>query len=339
LSLEEIKEILDRFVETKGQSEVVQISGGEPTIHPQILDILAAANEREISHVTLNTNGLRLAEDPDFVKELSAYDPIIYLQFDGLTASTYHALRGCDPRVFKEKALDNLSKNGLYAILVPTIVKGINDNEIGRILHYGLKNPAVLSIIYQPITLNGRTPAQANPFDRITLTDVLQALEVQTGGLFQVDDFKPVPCPYPTCSASAYAYVDKEQVIPLSRLFNLDEYIDTANRAIPDLSAKLHPFLDALRSMTGVMGDEKAAFNPGCAACNRTENISLNLEILRNNLFMVQIHGFMDRYTFDINRLRKCCVHELTPDGRAVPFCAYNNLGYREAVKNKKEGL
>jgi uncharacterized radical SAM superfamily Fe-S cluster-containing enzyme len=123
---------------TEGEAEIIQISGGEPSIHPEILEIIATASARGIRYVMLNTNGIRLAEEPDFVSQLAAYRPTIYLQFDGVSGQTYQTLRGRDLRIVKQKALNNLAEAGLYAILVATIVQGVNDNEIGDILRCGL---------------------------------------------------------------------------------------------------------------------------------------------------------------------------------------------------------
>jgi len=155
LSLPQVEAILNRLMVTEQEPEIVQISGGEPTIHPQILGILEAAKSRNIRHIMLNTNGIRLAQDPDFVRQLAYYEPTIYLQFDGLTAHTYDVLRGRDLLAIKQAALDHLAQAGINAILVATIIQGINENEIGDILHYGLKHPAVLGIMgisYQPVT-------------------------------------------------------------------------------------------------------------------------------------------------------------------------------------------
>jgi len=164
-----VEAILDRFLETEGRPEVVQISGGEPTIHPQILEILAAAKARDIRHVMLNTNGLRLAHDRAFVRDLARYQPAVYLRFDGLAASTHLALRGRDLRAVKRQALDNLAEAGLNVVLVATIVRGVNaDNkhpggEIGDILRYGLEHPAVLGVSYQPATFAGRCGEHRDP--------------------------------------------------------------------------------------------------------------------------------------------------------------------------------
>jgi len=338
LSLMQVEKILDQLLETEGQPEIVQISGGEPSIHPQILDILAAARKRGIRHVMLNTNGLRLAQDSDFVHQLVQYQPTIYLQFDGLTDRPYQVLRGRELSDIKRQALSNLAEAGLHVILVPTIVHGVNDSEIGDILMFGLKHPAVLGVNYQPVTFAGRCLDRCDALYRTTLTDILHAVETQTNGLFKVSDFRPVPCPHPSCSACTYAFVDGDQVIPIPRLLNVDDYLDfVSNRSVPDLSSELQSVLEALWSMAAMMGSEKTSNALTCVACNSIIPLPSEFKFTSEHFFMIQIHGFMDEHTFDVKRLMKCCVHELLPDGRAVPFCAYNNLGYREQVMRQQE--
>jgi len=334
LSLVQVEEMLEKLVQTEGQPEVVQLSGGEPTMHPQLLDILAATRARGIRHVMINTNGLRIAREPDFVRQLAAYQPLIYLQFDGLTEATYQTLRGQDLRAIKRQALDRLAEAGLHAVLVPTVVRSVNDGEIGGILRYGLEHPAVLGVNYQPAAFVGRCLNHPHPLNRITLTDVLRALEEQTDGLFRVSDFRPVPCPHPTCSACTYALVKDGQVIPVTRLLNVDDYMDyVANRSLPDLSPELQAVFDILWSMAAVAGSDKTTGALNCVVCDRGVDLTAVPRLTADRFFVVQVHGFMDEYNFDVKRLMKCCVHELLPDGRAVPFCAYNNLGYRQQVK------
>ncbi len=334
LTLAEVEAILDRFLQTESRPEVLQISGGEPTLHPDIVAIIAAAQARGIRHVMLNTNGIRLALDPGFVRTLADYQPSIYLQFDGLSAGAHQALRGADLRAVKQQALDNVARAGLHAVLVPTIVQGLNDGEIGDILRFGLEHPAVLGVCYQPVAATGRTAGLADPLDRSTVTGIIHQIESQTGGLFQVSDFRPIPCPYPSCSACTYAYVDGQRVIPVPRLLNVDDYLHLAvNRTAADLSDDMAAALDGLWSMSAVVGGEKTTEALACVACGTDILPMLEARTLRQRFFMVQIHGFMDRHTFDLRRLMKCCVHQLLPDGRAVPLCAYNNLHYRQQTR------
>ena len=339
LSLGQIEAMLDRFVETEGRPEVIQISGGEPTVHPQILDILAAAKARNIRNVMLNTNGLRLARDRAFVHELARYRPTIYLQFDGLRPSTHEVLRGRDLREIKRQALDHLAEEGMFAMLVATLVQGVNDDEIGDILRFGMQDPVVVGVNYQPVIFTGRC-VEPDALNRMTLTDVLHGLETQSEGLVRVDDFIPVPCPHPDCSACTYLYVEGDQVTPLTRLVNVDDYLDfITNRATPNLSEEMRQALEGLWSMAAAMGTDKATDDLSCVACGIDLSVPLDAAFVKQHFFMLQIHGFMDEHTFDLKRVIKCCIHELLPDGRAVPFCAYNNLGYRDQVRRLQEEM
>ena len=335
LSLPQVETILDRLMVTEHQPEILQISGGEPTVHPQILDILEAAKSRNIRHIMLNTNGLRLAEDPDFAHQLACYQPTIYLQFDGLTDHIYHVLRGRDLLAIKQAALDHLAEAGMYAILVATIAQGINDHEIGDILGYGLKHPAVLGISYQPVTFCGRSQGRPDPLHRITLPDILHQLEAQTEAAFRVGDFFPVPCPHPTCSACTYAFKNGDQAIPITRFVNVEDYLDfITNRTVVDFSEETKAALESLWSMATIMGAGETTGALGCATCNLGLP-SLDAKSLEERFFMVQVHGFMDEFSFDLKRVMKCCVHQLLPDGRAIPLCAYNNLGYRQKMTSE----
>jgi uncharacterized radical SAM superfamily Fe-S cluster-containing enzyme len=298
------------------------------------LEIVAAAKDRDIRHVILNTNGLRLAEDKDFTQQLAHYSPAIYLQFDGLTASTYEILRGRDLREIKQQALDNIAAAGLTAVLVATIARGVNEEEIGDILRFALQHPAVLGVSYQPVAFTGRCIAP-DPMERVTVLDVLHSLEEQTEGLFQVSDFIPIPCPHPDCAACTYAFVDGDRVVPLTRVVNVDDYIDfIVNRTGPDFSAEIQEAARSLWSMAAMMGTDQTTDNLNCVACGLEIPFPSDPELLKRHFFLVQVHGFMDEHNFDVKRLMKCCIHQLLPDGRAIPFCAYNNVGYRDEVRH-----
>jgi uncharacterized radical SAM superfamily Fe-S cluster-containing enzyme len=151
LTLEEVEGILDHFVATEGNPQVVQFSGGEPSIHPQIVPMLRAAKARDIDYVMLNTNGKRIANDSQFLAELADIRPAIYFQFDGFEAETYRVIRG-EPGILPEKlrALDRLAEIECPTILVPAIERGVNEHEVGKIVTFALEHPAVKGINFQP---------------------------------------------------------------------------------------------------------------------------------------------------------------------------------------------
>jgi len=329
LSLAQVEGMLDRLMEQEGVTEVVQVSGGEPTVHPQILEILEAIKRREVRYVMLNTNGVRLARDGAFVRRLGELGVYVYLQFDGMEPETHLAIRGVDLRSEKQAALDRMAAHGVQVVLAATVAKGVNDHEIGAIVRAGLAHPSVRGIAFQPIFLEGRH-FPVTPLDRLTLPDVLHAIEAQTQGMYTVRDFTPVPCCHPTCMATAYAYVLDGHVTPLARIVDVDSYIDYyANRTLPAIDLDVRRALEGLLSASSVGGSTKqlASF---CTTCGLT--LPDDLTTLLDRVFMINVTGFMDAHTFEVRRVMKCCIHELLPDGRLVPFCAYNTVGYRQQV-------
>ena len=206
LTLAEVEGILDHFVTTEGHPEVVQFSGGEPTIHPEIVPMLRAAKARNIRNVMLNTNGKRIAHDDGFLAALAELRPAIYFQFDGFEADTYRVLRGEPEPIVPEKlrALDRLAEIGCQVMLVPAIERGVNEHEVGAIVKFALQHPAVRGINFQPAFHSGRH-AEHNPLQRLTIPDVIALIQEQTGDQFVKSDFVPVPCCFPTCNSVTYA--------------------------------------------------------------------------------------------------------------------------------------
>jgi uncharacterized radical SAM superfamily Fe-S cluster-containing enzyme len=312
----------------------VQFSGGEPTIHPQIIPMIRAARARDIGHVMINTNGKRIANDDAFLEQLAELRPAIYFQFDGFERRTYELIRA-EPDILPEKlrALDRLAAIGCSVVLVPAIERGVNDHEVGHIVRFGLEHPAVKGINFQPAFHAGRHGAH-DPLQRVTIPDVLTWIEEQTIGLFTVADFIPVPCCFPTCNSVTYAYVDGETVTPLPRVLNVDDYLDyLTNRVAPDLGGEIKTALEGLWSSSAVPGSAKAAgeFRLTCAACGIPEG--LNFGALADHMFMIMLQDFMDPWTFNQKNLMKCCKEFLLPGGKQIPFCAYTTLGYREQAR------
>ena len=335
LTLEEVEGILDELVRTEGRPDVVQFSGGEPSIHPQIIEMLRAAKRRDIRHVMLNTNGKRIASDDCFLEELAEIRPSIYFQFDGFEERTYQILRG-EPDILPEKlrALDRLREIGCHVVLVPAVERGVNEHELGRVLRFALDHPAVRGVNFQTAFHAGRH-VDHDPLQRMTIPHVLRLLEEQTEGLFRVSDFVPVPCCFPTCNSVTYAYVDGETVLPLTRILEVDDYLDyITNRAVVDLNAEVRQALEGLWSSSVVPGSDKAAgeFALSCASCDLS---GLDVANVADRMFTVMLQDFMDPWTFNQKNLMKCCKEFLLPGGHQIPFCAYNTLGYREQAREQ----
>ena len=325
--------MLDRFVAAEGRPDVVQFSGGEPTIHPQLMDMVRAAKQRGIPLVMVNTNGRRIAHDDAFLAQLAIERPSLYFQFDGFEEETYRVIRG-EPGVLPEKlrALDRLAEIGLNVVLVPAIERGVNDHEVGRIVRFAIEHPAVRGINFQPAFHAGRYDDH-DPMQRVTIPDVVGWIEAQTDGLFVKSDFVPIPCCFPTCNSVTYAYVDEHDgtVTPIPRLIDVEDYLDyITNRAVPDVAGvELRTALEGLWATSALPGADHSMphFQFSCAVCDMPTLTDVELA---KRFVMIMLQDFMDPWTFNQKNLMKCCKEILLPDGRQIPFCAYNSVGYRE---------
>jgi len=330
LTLEQVESMLDSFVRAEGEPEAVQLSGGEPSIHPQIIDMLGAAKHRGIPLVMLNTNGIRLARDPRFAPALAELGVHVYLQFDGLEEATQLAIRGKSLTEEKLRALERCAEAGVSVSLAAAIERGVNEHEVGAILRFGIEHPAVTGVFFQPVTHSGRFLAESDPLDKLTNSDVIEAIAEQLSEWFRADDFVPVPCCSPSCRSATFALYDGSDVVPLTRLVDVEHYLDyVTNRAIPDLEVR--EALEGLWSAKAAGGSGPVAERLECVACATA--IPADLREVAARGFMVVVQDFQDPYTLDVGKLRKCCVSEITPDGRLIPFCAYNSVGYREQVR------
>jgi uncharacterized radical SAM superfamily Fe-S cluster-containing enzyme len=332
LTLEEVESMLDAFVRAEGEPESVQLSGGEPSIHPQILEMLAAAKRRGIRLVMLNTNGIRLARDPRFAPALAGLGVHVYLQFDGFKDSTHLAIRGRRLQDEKLRALDRCAEAGVSVSLAAAIERGLNEDEAGEIVRFGVEHPAVTGVFFQPVTHSGRY-LDFDPADRLTNVDVIRAVSEQLPEWFREDDFIPIPCCSPTCRSATYALCDGRDLVPLPRLVEVDRYLDyVTNRAVPDLEVR--EALEGLFSAKAAGGTEPTAERLECIACSTGLPGELREAAARG--FMIVVQDFQDPFTLDVEKLRKCCVSEIVPDGRLIPFCAYNSVGYREQVRAQR---
>jgi 7,8-dihydro-6-hydroxymethylpterin dimethyltransferase len=332
LTLEHFESMLDAFVRAEGSPEAVQLSGGEPTIHPQILEMLAAAKRRGIPLVMLNTNGIRLARDSSFAPALAAIGVHVYLQFDGFDEQTQLAIRGRSLTAEKLRALERCADAGVSVSLAAAIERGVNEHELGAIIRFGIEHRAVTGVFLQPVTHSGRFRPDSDPLDKLTNSDVIAAIATQLPEWFREDDFVPVPCCSPSCRSATFALYDGEDVVPLTRLVEVEHYLDyVTNRAIPDIEVR--EALEGLWSAKAAGGSEPVIERLECVACATA--IPPQLREVAARGFMLVVQDFQDPYTLDVAKLRKCCVSEIVPDGRLIPFCAYNSVGYREQVREQ----
>lgn len=325
-TLAEIEQMLDVIVENEGQPDVVQISGGEPTVHPQFFEILDIAKSKPIKHLMVNTNGIRIAKDESFVKRLASYMPDfeIYLQFDSFKKEALEQLRGEDLREVRLKALENLNKFNLSTTLVVTLQKDLNTDEIGQIIEYALKQRCVRGVTFQPTQQAGRLENFNPQTDRYTLTEVRSAILEQTD-IFNEHDLIPVPC-NPDALVMGYALKLGGQVFPLTRMINPDDLLDNSKNTIvyeQDEQLKMH-LLDMFSTGRSVdRAKEQLASIMCCLPTIDAPGLSYD------NLFRVIIMQFIDAQNFDVRAIKKSCVHIVNKDLKIIPFETMN-IFYRD---------
>src|SRR5580698_3249780 len=213
---QQVERMLDLIVRNEEEPDIVQISGGEPTLHPQFFETLDAVKRRPIKHLMVNTNGVRIAADAAFAKRLAGYMPDfeLYLQFDSLALDPLLQLRGVDLRGVRQRALERLNDLGISTTLVVTVERGVNDGELGQIIEFALQQPCVRGVTFQPVQQAGRLGGYSPSAHRLTLTEVRRRILEQTS-VFKPEDILPVPC-HPDSLAMAYALKTENGVVPLT---------------------------------------------------------------------------------------------------------------------------
>ncbi|NND98003.1 MAG: radical SAM protein [Pirellulaceae bacterium] len=351
--LEDVIASLDRLIECEGRAEVCQLSGGEPTIHPQFEQIVDEALARPIDYVMINTNGIRLAKDAELVERLAKNrDRVeIYFQWDGANRDDVMRIRGEDLVDIKRRALDRLTDAELNVTLVSTLAAPLDANFYRDLWSEALSRPNVTGLSLQPATYSGRHLLPADLEDRITFPDVIAGLAAASDGAIAIDDFSPLPCAHPNCHQILLAARDETKLVPLNRAAPVAENLDLIAGGIsftPDRSQQLvQLFLDRMSHCGSDCGcsdvieiggqdsrdrdTDLSADAPMDPALNRFFARVLSGQATANDLMRVTITSFLDAYNFDVRQLMKCCTHHVLPSGHMVPFCAYNTL-YRPGL-------
>ncbi len=347
----------------------VQFSGGEPTIYPRFFDIIKKAKELGFAQIQIATNGIKIAQDEDFIRKASeAGLNTIYLQFDGLREETYLTTRGKPLLEMKMKAIENVRKQKRHPsiVLVPTIVKGVNDDQVGPIVRFAVENSDVIrGVNFQPVAFTGRISKEEIERQRYTLTDLVHDVERQTGYATK-DDWYPVPTvvpistlvsalvslpkvtftSHPHCGLATYMFVqDVDHVIPLTRFVDVEplfaELYELSKKAEKS-KVKFPAKVKALNILKKYIHKEKAPEGLDLIKFLRmmetmfgdTTKESL-AQFSWRMLFVGGMH-FQDAYNYDIERVKRCVIHYAVPDGRIIPFCAYNGgPTYREEIERK----
>ncbi len=339
----------------------VQFAGGEPTVSENLVDYVRWANELEFRHIMIATNGIRIAKNPEYLQQLvNAGLKTIYLQFDGVTEKPYLVLRGTDMRPIKDQALESARKANLDGvILVPTVAKGVNDDELGGIIQYALDNRDIVRCInFQPVSITGRVDREDRDKLRITIPDAIKLIESQTNGGVRVDDWYPVSSmnsvgralglirgiplfelhSHFACGMATFLFInDDGSYVPITEVVDLEELLLTLED-ICNLYAS-GKSLAGLRARFKLLGfirkiKKKSYMRPLISSFLRKGTYS-SLRAFMNNVIMLGMMHFQDPWNLDLERVQHCTINYATPDGRIISFCTYNNI-HRQYVERGK---
>ena len=356
LAIEECCAAIDALVAAEGRPEVLQLSGGEPTIHPNFLEILAYACDAPIDLVMINTNGLRFARDAEFLAQVAELRRRveIYFQFDGFDETIQRGLRGEPILAAKMQALDALQEAGLNVTLVCTVQAGVNEDQLGPIVEFALARSGITGVSFQPTSYTGRTWLPERLEQRITFPDVIRGVAEQAPSLFRSEDFMPLPCAHPNGHALTYAYRREGASLPLPRFLDLPNHLELlANGITFNRQRARDLILDYLgRQACGAGACNNNTAGPSEAIEQWTKWLASEgtdpqrdarlIPMARDfveravterlepaDVLRITITSFMDAYNFDVRQVMKSCVHHVLPSGHLIPFSAYNVL-YRD---------
>ena len=334
----ELARMLDKLIAAERQIDVLNFSGGEPLVHPDLLDLVDEALRRpEIVRVSISTNGLALLARPELVDRLQQRNVVVSLQFDGFRDEAYQTLRGRPLLAEKLRVLDLLGRSGISTSLTMTVAGGVNDDQFSAVLDYFFSQPHLVSLMIQPLAFVGRGRALQGQAKRLTIPEVVRSLAAAGRAEIRAEDFQPLPCSHPLCfSLAFYLVLDGGGLVSLSRLLEASRWLDTlANRTIFGLDEEEH---ERMKDMIYDLWSGPAATAPDSEAVMKTlrglldemtaerfdrRRVFLSTERRVKSIF---IHAFQDAETFDLARVRRCCNGYPQPDGSLLPACVRNVL-------------
>ena len=320
-----------QVVAASGKTCNIQLSGGEPTTRDDLPAIVALGRDLGFPFIQLNTNGVRLGRDREYVRDLKrAGLSSVFLQFDGTEDDIYLRIRGKRLLDDKRRAVETCAEQNIGVVLVPTVIPGVNDHNLGDILKQALEwSPVVRSVHFQPVSYFGRYPRPPAHEDRITLPELMRAIEKQTGGQFQVDNFRPPACENALCSFHGHYVILSDGTLKSLQAPFAGECCSVPESA-EEGATKAISYV--ARQWAAPKSSPRKAFPSACCAPSTSERsgsaglISLDdfINRARTHTFSVSAMAFQDVWTVDLERIRDCCIHVLSPGRTLVPFCVYN---------------
>jgi hypothetical protein len=313
----------------------IHLSGGEPTVRPDLPELITRIRALGFTYIQLNTNGVRLALEKEYAGELKAAGlTCVFLQFDGVTEDVFHAMRGRPLLEAKLAAIHNCEQQELGVVLVPTLIPGVNTGQIGDILRLAIAMaPAVRAVHFQPISYFGRYPAPAHDVDRITIPEVIHLIEEQTAGQFKTANFYPASGENPYCSFHGKFWLyPGGKVVPTTRPATVSCCGTAPASDLVQLGSGRNeqgePVRRAQRFVAQNWAFPASSSLPSTTPVDGIDVSSLDAFLQEDkHSFCVSGMAFQDAWNLDLERLRECFLHVLSPDRKLVPLCAYNLTG------------
>jgi len=313
-------------VATSGRNCNIQLSGGEPTTRDDLPDIVALGRDLGFPFIQINTNGMRLGREANYVRDLKrAGLSSIFLQFDGTEEDIHLRVRGKRLLDDKKRAIEACAEQNIGVVLVPTIIPGVNDHNLGGILKQALEwSPVVRGVHFQPVSYFGRYPGPPKDEDRISLPELMRAIERQSEGRFKSDDFRPPGCENALCSFHGHYLILSDGTLR-SLQTPFGEECCSAPESAEEGATKAISYV--ARQWAAPPASPGNPFPSACCSpAGSSGLISIDdfLGRARAHTFSVSAMAFQDVWTVDLERVRDCCIHVLAPNRTLVPFCVYN---------------
>lgn len=340
----------------------VLLSGGEPTVRDDIVDIVGTAWKKGFMNTLIATNGIKIAEDPAILKEFKAVNPnvVLYLKFNGTTPQT-----NFENLNYIDKIFENCRRSSTIAVLVPTVINGFNDHQTYDIIKLALNNlDVVRGINFQPIAFSGRISQEEVKRQRITIPELIRKIDRQSNSRIPAESFYPVPAvaPFsflakkilgyeqptlscnPFCGAATYIFKVNDEIISINDFIKTEGFLSYMKKIAKNDDAKAN-FFEKLKYLK-TFSDINRRFVIKNKIPEEMDLIALLKRVLidgrfdafgefpKNSLFIGTMH-FQDQFNMDLDRTKRCVIHYATPDGRLIPFCTYNSLGYRQQIEKK----
>ncbi len=347
--MDTIRTMFETVKKCQNEPTCIQISGGEPTLRDDLPEIISMGKQVGITHIELNTNGVRIAGDQDYFDRIaSAGLDAIYLGFDGVSDDVYLQRTGRKLFDVKKEVINKCEKAGIGVVLVPLVAGNYNLHEVGRIIDFAASRvPTVRGVHFQPVFYSGRSPDDME--GKVTILDLLEEIEKQTSGQLKVTNFTPSLMPHAHCGATCLTLIENDGYLPLTNISlgaakSASDVASKTKKSIMGRWKGLEKDKEAKSSCGDLLVKSSCCEKPlsdltvkgSCCEKPLTDVLPEKsgsklangwadfIEMSKNTYLTISAMAFQDVWSYEQDRIENCCIHVVTQDGRFIPFCNYN---------------